>query len=441
MALIPRSGSLEPTSQAKIEPHVTPGEITKNIDGNRFFLPQDGLLTNEKIVKDTLTNQTAWNVDRWADSICELFGYTDGFGIAVTYFNQDLDDSNARNNPTDVSTGTDHVIHKNLIKIYNLELRFINGIDYQYDKDENIMTATASCYTPPGFYVYKGDLFYLLLQDGKWGVFAVREIERLAISQATFFKCDVELVQFLTVQYQEYIEQSVIDTRFFDKQKYLLNNMTLLTTKSWKQLVDIKQLKRELINRYIDLFYNEECSSFIRNDGIYDPYVVEFWHKKVSTADHLIRPMQLVPELNDYQKSVWSCFTDKNYPNDPFLRKKYYDYIFRNNHLWHAGITPLIHRRYVVLRRDTDPVYFGEMDPVLDNDKKTYIFSKGFYSGDSSNMLLHERWIHETLGGIVNPDIYLNFLNNYKSWTDEFSFYFMPIGLYLLDLSYYNVVD
>lgn len=419
-----------------MEPYTKPEQETQFIDGNRYHLPSDGILANNKIVKDTLLNQTAWNIDRFPNSVCTIAGYSDGSPIEVTYFNQDNPQGDFRNNPTDIVLGTDHAIHKNLIKIYNMELRLLGALDYNFDAEANRMTVVGQAYTHMGFKPNNGDFFYMLLQDGKWGIMAIRDVQRLALSQATFHKCDIELVRYLTSEYQNYFEQCVVDERYFDKQKYLTANMTLLSTKSYVQLGDTLQLRKEIISRYNDMFLDNLTHSFIRPDGLYDPYVVEFWHHKVSVIEYPERPQQLLPEVNDYKYTIWSCFTDKTRYNGPQDCERHVKAIRRKNTYFHTGITGLIDKEYIGTGLKTNPKLWMERDL-----EGTYIFKDNFYNHLTDQMLPNERLVFEVLSNIVDIDTIITWVKNYRSWDKEFAFYWIPISLWLLDRAYMEITD
>lgn len=418
-----------------MEPHQQIPNTTL-IDGGRYHLPTDGSLSNEKIVTDTLQTQTAWNVDRYASGLSLMAGYADGFPLNVTYFNQETRPG-YKSTPIDiVMSGTEHTTHKNLIKILNFEVRLAGALDFQYDKDEVFMTAIGQMVTPAGFKPQIGDFFYMLQQDGKWGIVAIRDIDRLSLSQNTFHKCDIELVTFLTVDQRNFIDQCVTNTYYFDKQKYHINNMTLLTETSYIQMNTIKQVRKEMLSYYYTKFYNKTVNSLILPDGTYDPYVVEFIHRKVSVADFPKRPQQLLPELYDYDNSIWACFTNTKQSNNPNTVENLIHLKRREHNYWQTGITLLIDREYIALGNAKTNWRTGEKEVNI-----PYVFSYPFYRCDIKEMTGPEQLVYEVLSQIVNIERIIEFVQTYRNWTPEYAFYWIPISLWLMDVAYINITD
>lgn len=419
-----------------MEPNNTLPNQTQYLDGNRYHLPNDGNLSNEKIVKDTLQTQTAWNIDRYASSLSLMAGYGDGFPLNVTYFKLETRPG-YKSAPIDiVLSGTEHPTHKNLIKILNFEIRLSGPLDFQYDKDETFMTAVGQMTTPAGFKPSIGDMFYMLQQDGKWGIMAVRDIERLSLSQNTFHKCDIELVTFLTADQRDFVDACIVNTYYFDKQKYHINNMTLLTETSYIQMNTIKQLRKEMISYYYDKFMEFTINSVVLPSGVYDPYVVEFLHKKISVMDFPNRPQQLLPELNDYNDSIWACFTNVNQSNNPKTVMRSIHLKRRSNNYWQAGITLLLERDYIALgMASTD--WRKEEQEV----KEPYIFNVHFYNGNLVDMNAPEKLVFETLSQQVNIERIIEFANTYRTWDINFAFYWIPISIWLMDKAYFNVTQ
>jgi len=419
-----------------VEPHQTLPNTTVLLDGGRYHLPNDGNLSNEKIVKDTLQTQTAWNVDRYASSLSLMAGYADGFPLSVTYFNQETRPG-YKSTPIDiVMSNTEHVVHKNIIKILNFEVRLSGPLDFQNDKEETFMTAVGQMTTPAGFKPAIGDFFYMLQQDGKWGIVAIRDIDRLSLSQNTFIKCDIELVAFLTVDQREFIEQCVTNTYYFDKQKYHINNMTLLKETSYIQMNIVTQIRKEMISYYYEQFYNKVINSVVLPDGTYDPYVVEFLHKKVSVVDFPKRPQQLLPELYDYNNSIWACFTEKNRSNDPRTVDNAIHLKRRENNYWQTGITLLVDREYIALGKAKTNWKFGEKEIMT-----PYVFSIEFYLCNTKDMTGPELLVYETLSQSINIERIIEFMQTYRNWEKEYAFYWIPISLWLMDIAYANITD
>ena len=115
--------------------------------------------------------------------------------------------------------------------------------------------------------------------------------------------------EFLNATYRDRLQRQSTITMYFDKYKYLAGNTTLLTTDAFQQKKDLEHIRLEIIEDYIERFYDREYSTFMRPDGIYDPYIVEYWNKKVSIQDSTphMRPTQILISVSNGigKRSIW----------------------------------------------------------------------------------------------------------------------------------------
>lgn len=423
---------------------LTAPNSTTLVDSARYTLPSDGVFSNEKIQRDVFSHATSYNVDRFPDALGLIFGYGEGFPATVTYFNLENPNLLGRANPTDVSNGQQHASHTSYLKILHFELRISEQFDMSYDQETGFMTITGKGYVYPGVKPQKGDLFYYLLNDGQWGVMAVRDIERQSISNGTYHAISFELVKYLTPEYQEYIEAQVTDTAVFDKIKYFTQNYALLKYDSYTTFKALTELRKEIIDYYLDTFHNLDLGSVCRPDGLYDPYVVAFLQSKISITEHRNRPIQLFSVEEDYRRSIWFCLTSRARNNINLVDYKWRIELFKPN-FWGSNITSLINRSFIRLgsiaapnEMPNDLEYANPVDQELPYAGRTEEFYQNTTCGDSFEGMIRAAIIDPKT---VNPKLVYECAQNYQVRFTRNPFYDLPFVIHLIDQALFNIKE
>lgn len=374
-------------------------------------------------------------------------GFQSGAPIVVEYYNQHQALTNKQTGSIDLSTFR-HSIHTDYLLIHNFEIKLDDQLDISYDEDNNVMTVTGAGTTYPGFHPVLGDAFLYALPDDQIGLFIVTSIQRLSIQRGSYHKISFALHKFAEEDDLTKLNTSINDEAYFDKQKYLTGNTTLLKSPEYISLRDLRQYRDILIEHFFNVFYSKDTQTLMHPptaqypNGIYDPYIVEFFHAKVSMLDNRNRPTQLMTEVNNHASSIWFLLTGSFHSSIKALQYKTF-VIKHENELWDAGITPLINKPYIYLD-DTETLNKKEDLLIIDDEDDTaYVFSAQFYESDTIDTVEDEfeqvMWTAINEGTVDAEDLLETYIKNFRSLDPGKQFYHIPAYIALTDLAIASV--
>ena len=321
-------------------------------------------------MQQTFLNNTSVNTDNFKNELSLIAGYPEGSSILVTYYSLNAPLKDIRTDLIDILTPAKDRVHVDLTEIRNFELRLSGDFNFSYEEDQNLTTLAGEAIVFAGFVPKIGDLFLYQLRNGKIGVFYVGAARRLAIGQDTYHQITFSLQQFIDADTRDRLHSCVSQEFYFDKTKYLAGNHALLTSKGYSEQKTLQQVRLEIIQNYTDRFYNSEFSSFIRPDNLYDPYVVEYWNKKVAYLDSPVRPIQILPSVQNFKKTIWAALT--NYPIKDVRNFAYtWEKAIHRATFWSVNITSLLEDHYIAVgdekATDVYPVpYEGRYADIYD---------------------------------------------------------------------------
>lgn len=324
--------------------------------------------------------------------------------------------------PTDISPMA-HPVHKDFTKILNFEMRLLEPLSPNFVEEDNSFDITGEAITYPGFIPHIGDEFFLEVGDGKIGEFKINNVTPTSYRQGKYHKVNFEILNYVTAQIVERLDAGVRDTVYFDKNVYVgEGDYVFIKENSYVQLQELKKRHRELIQFYVNTFYSEAWESFLRPDGIYDPYVVEFLRQRLSIRDSRRRPSQLYTRLTDYHTSIWYLFTDSEYNQtlDGINGTVHVNYLQAD--ALSTDLNALINRYFLLL---------GE-----GNNQAQYVFSTNFYSENIPSMTPLEKIVHTYITTrTINVATALELISEYRTMSKEDQFYFVPILIELIVVS------
>lgn len=348
--------------------------------------------------------------------------FPEGSPIIVTYYHQNFSEIDVKTMPTDISPMA-HPVHKDFTKILNFEMRLLEPLSPSFVEEDNSFDITGEAITYPGFIPHIGDEFFLDMGDGKIGEFKVNNVTPTSYRQGKYHKVNFEILNYVTAQIVERLDAGSRDTVYFDKNVYVgEGDYVFLKATSYVQLQELKKRHKELIQFYMNKFYSEAWESFLRPDGIYDPYVVEFLRQRLSIRDSKRRPSQLYTRLTDYHKSIWYLFTDSEYTQslDGIGSIAYVNYLQAD--ALSTDLNALINRYFILL---------GE-----GNNQSPYVFSEHFYSGNTPSMTPLEKLVYSYITTrTINIASALELISEYRVMSTINQFYFIPILIELVVVS------
>lgn len=362
MPLVSFQGSGEQTSSRESPNSLRP-EVLDNgpaVDGQA--------LIDEKVVNQSLLNNTSINVDAFKNDLSAVAGYPEGRIVKVTYFSQNKPVTDIQSKVVEMHINTIDDVHLSWTEIRNFELRLSSEIAFDYDEESNFSKCSGDALILPGFIPRIGDLFLMEFRNSKIGVCNISSIKRLALGQDTYHQVSFQMQRYLDIKLRDRLRtQSRVV--YFEKVKFMLGNHAMLTTEGYTNMKDLQHLRQEIIQNYQDRFYSNEFGSFMRPDGRYDPYVVEYWNKKVSVLEAHQRPIQLLVAVQNYKKTIWSILTGNPIKNLKNISRNWNTHTYVTT-FWGTNITSLINHDFITVgdeegwKTSANTRYSGLMNPT-----------------------------------------------------------------------------
>lgn len=294
-------------------------------------------------------------MDSFKNDLSVIAGYPEGRILEVDYFSQNKPLADVKTHTADLVTASKDDTHISWTEIRNFELRLPGEMSFEYNEDTNISEVNGEALVLAGFIPRASDIFLLELRNGKIGVFSISNIRRLAIGQDTYHQVGFTLQSYLDPETKTRLRRQTTIVSYFDKTKFLAGNHAFLSTEGYIQQTDLEHIRKEIIQNYMDRFYDTEYSSFMRPDGIYDPYVVDYWNKKISVTETNLRPTQLLISVQNFKKTIWSLLTNNPIKN---LKNVSTDTNTATYHatFWSVNITSLLEKPYLTVGNERGAV-------------------------------------------------------------------------------------
>lgn len=357
MPLIKMSGSTSTHSSrekpASLRPEVN--DKLPAIDGHS--------ISDEHVVKNTFINKTAVNTDIYSDTTTLLAGLPEGRVLTVTYFSQNHDPTDVQSSVVDCTCNTKDDVHVSWTQIRNFEIRARNEFSFSYDTDTNNTDFKGEGLVFPRFTPKIGDIFIYEVRNGKYGIFYISSIDRLALGQDTYHAIQFTMQGYLDADYRDKLAKQSTQIMYFDKTKYMVGNTAMLTSEGYTNKKDLLHIRSEIIEDYMERFYSNEFSTFIRSDDIYDPYVVEYWNTKIGITENMrqIRPTQILISVSNFKKTIWSLLTNHPIKNLDHLDKYGNTEEFKST-FWGTNITSLLGHKFLTVGNEAPSYDWRQID-------------------------------------------------------------------------------
>ena len=411
MPTISHSGSLPATSS--FPDNQTPTTTSDILDGQEF-------------IRSSGTERTAINPETYRQTLNQLQGYIEGSRTKVTYYLVANMGPNNRSQVMDAASMR-HSVNVRYIQYINFEITLLDGgIDHTYDPatSESQLRGTAATY--PGIAPSVGDVFVMPIGDNQYGIFSVTEVDALTYFRAKAHRITYVLREYVTDLAIDTLKSQVKETYYFDKKLYL-DTGVLLQSDRYITLQTLRQMRDIFSAHYVNTFYHADLGSIVDPSGVYDPYLVEYLHKKIAWSVGRVRPDQLWPPAkNAFKHTLWARLLDVKNLSPLGLWSTAQETV-RVLNTYSAQITPLINRRYRIL---VDPAATSTSTP------EPYVFSAAFYTGTVVDMTPLESLVYEsvTTAAIADLDALVALINDYQTLTPSEQFYRLPVYLHLIDV-------
>lgn len=343
--------------------------------------------------------------------------YSAGMAITVTFYHHINNDATARSFFNDLSFQQSKV-HVALMKIHNFQMKLKDSVSFSYEGSKTKSQVTGEAVLYPYFCPWVGDAFIYEVQLGVYGLFKITDPPtRLTIKDMTGHEIKFILVGYLTQEQIDYLDDCVVDERYFNLQRYITGEGALLSSDEATTLSEVDTAIEKLSKYYVSEFYEKYIyRTFIENPCLYDPYIVEFI-KQVFDYKYLRSyPTQLVPSPEWWSRSFWARLLDPATVPDEVLINKCYR-ILKGVHYRTAGINALTNRCYIRLHprgRHNYPPF---------NIPTEY---------DPSTRTIQMQILLYLAEGKVRPKVLLELVDNILTCKRLARFYFIPILIFLL---------
>lgn len=377
-------------------------------------------LSELPVVREPSVDRMAFNDVQYQDVDRAVLGYLEGKRVSVTYFqNLDGDNGDYRANIADTETERS-LVHTAYRKILNFELTVPSGFTYDYDSDNATATMNWEAYVYPGFNPMIGDVVLAPIGDNKVAYLKVADVYRPAWTNESVYRIQLAFISWPDSGTFNMLDESTKFTVYFDKTNYLGGTASLLKEDRYVALNTFRQMRPVMATYFRKVFYSDGLNSYVRPDGLYDPYVVRFMNAIASFEDTGRRAQQLYPDTEaTFGYTVWSRMLDRFNIDLADLKGNVGSYVNEITS-FNAGITTLINRGYVLVSDDPDAT--------------PYVFGAGFYSGNVDTMTPFETMVYTaiTTKSLTTFTDLTVLVRSYLTLSKTDQFYRLPIYLYLM---------
>jgi len=363
-----------------------------------------------------------------------LIGFGRGKRVLVTYYRQlRTGGTNLRNNVSDYPTSR-NVIDNEYQKILNLEITLPQALDFENNPEQASIGVSGEAMFYPNMNPSNGDVFTMGLGDGRIGVFQISSVAKTSWRTSSVYAVKFTLQSFAQAEDIDPIEGAVTITSVFSKENYLGGTAALLSEVTYLQLEKLKVTRSNLLKYYHHHFFFKNLNSYLRPDGIYDPYVVKFVADKLTMADVHTRPKLLTGGIDDsYRKTIFGRLVDRF-----------------NNSLYNLAdqyrILPYKQTRMGVYVTELSGYALVSPEVGLE-DQEPYVFTSAFYTNNTADMTNEEKRFHDAITLRKAGDLTTlisDYLDPIFSLSDDDKFYKIPLYVHLIDMalqSEYREID
>jgi len=379
--------------------------------------------------KNTFNNRTALNTDRMSPVVKALKGYVEGSPITVTYYSFLHNFTDKRSGYTSYTDMLSRAI-RCFKKIENVKLRISGSMDFGADHENDETTYEGRGYVMGGMDARVGDIFLYEVSPGHVGLFVVTDAQALAIHTGSLDDISFSLREYPTNETLLKLEDSVKEVYYYGELEGLTKKTVLLERQDYVNRVVLLKYRKHLIDYYHSKYYDPIRVSYLRPDGVYDPYLTTFMLQCISFQDtKYYPPTQLVP-IGDFDRSIWSRMVNGK---NPFERiRTTYNKVTYTAGVLTTFVNGLLNRQVVALDQ-------AEYYPNLLGDlQESYVFTPEFYTtilggtplADTSSII--ERLIYRYL---VEDEIDLPILSKIHEHldTEMDEYYFIPVAIHLIN--------
>lgn len=421
MALTPRSGFSNTTSG--------PNDVENDIPNT-----QADALNNMAYVEDAMLNKYALDTKAYPNVTKQLTGFIKGKRVLVTYYRQlRKGGANIRTNIADFPT-TRNIINSEYQKILNLEITLPSGFTFESNPDRSSADVRGSAMMYPYLNPNVGDIFMCGVGDGRIGVFQISKVDISSWRNDRIYIVNFVLQSFADHSDVDPVEGAVTLVSVFSKANYLGGTASLLSEETYLLLQKAKSIRLQMLKYYHQTFHCSDINSYLRPDGVYDPFAIMFLANKMTMDDLHLRPKILTgQDSKQYKKTIWSLLEDRYNTGLQSVYPQYSKERFVRGRMA-ISATELIGYNVVVPQKGVDTFDY-------------YVLSEDFYTGNKADMSLFELRLYDSITLRNCGDLrslFTEYLDLVYSLSLDEQYYKIPIYIHWIDMalqSQYREID
>lgn len=452
--------------------------VPQNLDATsplaESFVTSTSNLNNYPINNNPQTEKIAFDTTTYPEATGAILGYASGHRVRVTYFQQLNLGSSLRTNVADRLTET-NMVNVAYARINNFELTLQQALEFEYNSQKGNANTVCRALIYPNFNPLIGDYFLYPVGEGKLAFMRISSVQPLTWRNSHYTQVGFYFYAYADGPLMAQFQAGTRYTYWFDKKSYLLNGACLLEESYYRDLRDLRIFRTVLAQHFFRKFFSHDLNSYIRPDGIYDPYVSQYMAGMCSLKDVEKRPIQLYRDVFlTYNHTIWARLLD---PYNTTIEDVYPFFIFNvfEGFANDIMLTSLVNRTYVKVlsREQMEPLQNMDLPPrpfyppfeiainpigrhgppngdvpLLppvpvtpcsgeSNSSGYYVLSGNFYNGDTSQMTPLELMTWNSLRTKQLSDtgtLLTLFVRQYQNLTDMEAFYQIPLYLRLMDI-------
>jgi hypothetical protein len=331
-------------------------------------------LSQAETVKNSQIGRTAFSHRDYPSTAAAIAWYTEGTSLYVTYY-QIINDNINRSALTDITALRDG-IDIPLMQISDFVLKVSDAFALSWNEEENAGSVTGEAVTVPGFEPKLGEGFVTALTGGSLGFFVVTSITPMSYANERVHRIGFKLIDYFAGDLQTRVNDRVKKTAKAVADTASMRHVFLDST-SYSQASVLESAHDHLVAHYSQLFFSQTVGSFVRPDGVYDPYVVEFMRSIANFPRHT-DPSQVYPLVHlTYEKTFWHRILDSKNRYAGTLSSRYSEILY-DRRVYDADFNALQNHQYLTIQAAHD----NTADEDLPDDVEGYYaLSEGFYKG------------------------------------------------------------
>lgn len=424
--------------------------------------------------------ETSVFVDTRYESRSSLLTFIEGASWVVKYYQQMLTEGSE----LQYQQLNKNAVYQQYTEISGLELKVSGTLSQSQDSETKNFDVTGEAIMYPFMIPNKGDMFIADIGDGREGIFAITNTERLTILREACFRVEYVLVAHSNQELIFDLEKKTIKRTHFVKRLLQHGENPIVVNEDYHRYLTLGEYKTQLINLYFTNFFDKSISSLAVPDQefvTFDPFLVKTITSFMDTTEHSLlrtiknysidvpnkeRPLTvwdallqmndgILPMVNEklalidsrcfgavpqFEGVYFSNVKDVVYPVD--AAQDVYDIsdfrpgIFESRDIRHQFKTT----RLGSLGSLDKPAGTGidalkPIHPVTFDEY--YIFTSYFYNRDKENQSKLETLVRDALEGLpINQRVLVELCDASDKWGRLEKFYYIPILLLLIKMVY-----